>query len=1375
MHAAQSIQTMSELMDFASVPYHILTPKDAKPVIEVIQDTMVGSYRITKDYTQLHEKTFANLQMVNSYFTGKLPEHEGHTFTGKQAFSAILPPLLNINALNKVKDKVIITNSILEEGNVDKNVFSDMSRGLLPVIFHDYGPFEVRRFLDNLQRLVCRWLMTGGFSVGISDLAVSDDINKQLKEVITLMKADAYKRLDEVRRGNMENTSMFNNHDYFEREIISILNDSMKKAGSIGLGTIDDKYNRLINMVKSGSKGKDLNVSQMIAAVGQQNVDGKRVAYGFTDRTLPHFCKYDDGPESRGFVESSFISGLSPSEMFFHAMGGREGLIDTAVKTSETGYIQRRLIKAMEDAKIYYDQTVRNASGSVMQFVYGEDGMEGTKIEKQALPTMHKNVFDLDREYHLRTTDPLQMYLTDEAVEQMKTEGAWAERAEQHFEALLEDRRMLLEDILGGEKRNNILYPIPFDRIIKNAHERSKVVGIADVPTDLTPMVVFKAIDELIKFMKVTKVDTQATFYPRILVRAFLSPKPLIMAMRMKKSVFQWVVEEVKRYFKEAIAPAGEMVGIIAAQSLGETQTQLSCAKNTLIRTDKFAGRIGDFIDDLLKENASDVVCLGNNSVVLDLKQEHKIIGVSNDEKTSWHRIKQVSRHPANGRMVKVTTLSGRTTCATLSHSFLKRTPSGIVPILGSDLSIGDRIPVARIIPTVPEPITNKKLGNISYVLDNDFGKVIGAYLADDKSEVDIIIRSEFGKGSYNKSLPAWVFQGNVEFMKGIVEGYFGDKMCAESNCERLIDDMMVVLAYCGIYASKTHKPKHIFVLQPIFLDNRNKFDMVPAVSDILIECERTLGIKSDALTIWEHCENDISRKVLQRRIINIEAASAKTSTNVQNHIALLKQAANSDVVWDKIVELKFLPDPQEYVYDFTVPGNDSFMVDSCVLVHNTLDSFHVSGTAAAVKATSGVPRIKELLSVSKNMKTPSLTIYLKPDIGTVVNPRDSEEEGIHADPLVREAKERAMQVLRSLETTRLEQIIQSTEIYYDVGKDFDSNIEDDKKWLEIYNEFQNVMNEQQSDSPWVLRMSIDKEKLHAARLTMTDIYLKLKIGNPNISCVFSDDNAEELVMRVSLKETKEPSTDQVASLKALEQTLIQKPIKGMDRIRKVSMHAKSQEKYNSATQSFEKQAVWVLDTDGSNLPEILANPNVDNTHTISNDPREIFAVLGVEAARNSLYLEIMEVIKESSVNYRHVSLLIDTMTHRGNLMSIDRHGINRGDVGPLAKSSFEETTDMLINASVFSDYDKINGVSANIMLGQLPPCGTGDSEILLDEDAYISMLSGKKKANKQLETIVEHTEESDDACEYSTFHFNIKPIQKQEVGGAFKLNDAGY
>ena len=126
-------------------------------------------------------------------------------------------------------------------------------------------------------------------------------------------------------------------------------------------------------------------IAQMIACVGQQNVEGKRIPYGFNGRTLPHFVKDDYGPESRGFVENSYLRGLTPQEFFFHAMGGREGLIDTAVKTASTGYIQRRLVKAMEDIRVQYDGTARNGAGNIIQFLYGEDGMAAEFIETQVL------------------------------------------------------------------------------------------------------------------------------------------------------------------------------------------------------------------------------------------------------------------------------------------------------------------------------------------------------------------------------------------------------------------------------------------------------------------------------------------------------------------------------------------------------------------------------------------------------------------------------------------------------------------------------------------------------------------------------------------------------------------------------------------------------------------------------------------------------------------------------------------------------------------------------------------------------------------------------------------------------------------------------
>lgn len=155
--------------------------------------------------------------------------------------------------------------------------------------------------------------------------------------------------------------------------------------------------------------------------MGQQNVEGKRIPFGFRHRTLPHFIKDDYGPESRGFVENSYLAGLTPAEFFFHAMGGREGLIDTAVKTAETGYIQRRLIKAMESVMINYDGTVRNAIGQIFQLRYGEDGLDGMWVEDQSIPILRPNNFLFEKEFKLDMTDEklLRKYYTENVVREI--------------------------------------------------------------------------------------------------------------------------------------------------------------------------------------------------------------------------------------------------------------------------------------------------------------------------------------------------------------------------------------------------------------------------------------------------------------------------------------------------------------------------------------------------------------------------------------------------------------------------------------------------------------------------------------------------------------------------------------------------------------------------------------------------------------------------------------------------------------------------------------------------------------------------------------------------------------------------------------------
>ena len=229
----------------------------------------------------------------------------------------------------------------------------------------------------------------------------------------------------------------------FEASVNSVLNDARAESGKQALEDLFS-WNRLKSMVYAGSKGSDLNISQIMACVGQQNVEGKRIPFGFHRRTLPHFAKDDYGPESKGFVENCYLSGLTPQEFYFHAMGGREGLIDTAVKTAETGYIQRRLIKALEDVMVKYDGTVRTSKDSVIQFLYGEDGMAGEHIEDLKIhllnmdtTTMENRMKFLPKGDTLSQKQILKKSMTQSNINSVLEDPQSTFRLEQEFKQLL--------------------------------------------------------------------------------------------------------------------------------------------------------------------------------------------------------------------------------------------------------------------------------------------------------------------------------------------------------------------------------------------------------------------------------------------------------------------------------------------------------------------------------------------------------------------------------------------------------------------------------------------------------------------------------------------------------------------------------------------------------------------------------------------------------------------------------------------------------------------------------------------------------------------------------------------------------------------------
>jgi DNA-directed RNA polymerase II subunit RPB1 len=1007
MHVPQSLAAMCELINIATVKKQIISPKDNKPIITIVQDTLMGIHKLT-GYEHIHFKKGNKLAMSNntnmydikgdtnkklvpsslltkkqmmviisqlSTFQGVVPKSDYSVklgdkmcefWTGKAILSYILPNIININTPNGRYDTnpideqniIKITNGMIEQGTFDKSMFTKTSMGLIHTICNDLGTERAKDFIDDLQKIITFFILNEGFSVGISDMIPDKETTDKVKEVIDKKKREIDEIMQEIHLNIFENMTGQSNQEHFEGKVNGLLNETINQTGKIALSTLDEK-NRITTMVNSGSKGKPTNISQMIACLGQQNVDGSRIPYGFTDRTLPHYQKYDDSAEARGFVENSFISGQTPQEFFFHAQGGREGLIDTAVKTSQTGYIQRKLIKATEDLKVHYDYTVRDSSGTIVQYIYGDDAVSSIYMESQPLILM-KLPFkktegqkeDIHDVFHYGPeTDWKKVLNHSRTLIRFKKIKGYQKMLDKSFNKILEHRSYLFYEIFNGEPENNIISPVHIKRITENICGKENSIKRY---VDIHPIDILKMNERLKKTINInTNGDT--TGIMNILIDIHLSPKILINKYSVTNQLYEQISLLIKQQFYKSIVEPGEMVGPLAAQSIGEPATQM------------------------------------------------------------------------------------------------------------------------------------------------------------------------------------------------------------------------------------------------------------------------------------------------------------------------------------------------------------------------TLNTFHFAGVSAKSNVTRGIPRLRELLHVSKNIKSPSDIIYL--------------HEEYSSD------KNKAQFIKNKLEYTKLRDIVKTCRIYYDPNND-KTLIEEDMGLIKLYKMFTGFENDETEYIPWIIRFTFDKELMMEYGIVMEDVnYMFLKwaeMGDEidRVKFVYSDDNSKELVGRLSISTGEEDEfingiadqSDIISSLNDLtEEFMNENNIKG---IRNISNIVMSQETVSIMEDNeIVTKKIWKLETDGTNLLEILNCDYVDESKTISNDINEIYYLFGIEAARNHLIGQMVEVFDEY-INMRHINLLCEVMTCRGSLVSVDRHGINSGDVGPLAKCSFEDTTDQLIKAGIFGEKDKLQGVSSNIMMGQIIPAGTGMCDILLDEEKLMHELS---------------------------------------------------
>ena len=406
--------------------------------------------------------------------------------------------------------------------------------------------------------------------VGIRDTIADDRTYAIIEQEIEQSKARVQEVIERSHRHELESEPGHSLRQTFENTINKHLNDARKNTGSSTQDSLSD-FNQFKAMVVSGAKGSPLNISQIIACVGQQNVEGKRIPFGFQQRTLPHFLKDDYGPESKGFVINSYLKGLNPSEFFFHAMGGREGLIDTAVKTAETGYIQRRLIKTMESIMVKYDGTVRNQMEQLIQFTYGEDGLAGENVEFQSILSLKPSDAEFEDMCKFDYSTDSRLYSNEHAMQILADE----------WEQLCTDRNVLRQIFPHGDDSRLVL-PCNIERLIVNAR---KTFRISDrTVSDLSPIDVIERVKQLVKDLVIIKgndhlsreAQENATMLMSILLRSSLCAKQILQRHHLTSQAFNWLCGQIETRFHQAQVHPGEMVGVLAAQSIGEPATQMT-------------------------------------------------------------------------------------------------------------------------------------------------------------------------------------------------------------------------------------------------------------------------------------------------------------------------------------------------------------------------------------------------------------------------------------------------------------------------------------------------------------------------------------------------------------------------------------------------------------------------------------------------------------------------------------------------------------------------------------------------------------------------------------------------------------------------------
>ena len=1343
MHVPQNIVAEVELARLAAIPYQIVSPANNSPIIGIFQDSLLGAYRFTRQkllFTPPNAmKLLAMFPDIDVAALRASMANNGGYISNFDILSQIMPPMsikFETKLFQSGEEDPATSNNVLEirngqyiRGQIDKGVANGGTKGLIHRIYNVFGPDITNKFIDNFQNIITEYMKTASYSVGINDLVASKTTYESIAHIIEKKKDEVDEHLSRVHLGIFKNITANSNLVQFESEVKQLL-DAARKESETEANKSLNKNNRFLQIVSSGSKGSILNIIQMISCLGQQDFDGKRIPYGFDSRTLPHFNKFDDSAPARGFVENSYISGLTSHELFFHAMAGRIGLIDTAVKsvTRDTTILIMKngepiytaigdWIDAHLDSNHYSDfvkhfpsnknmelldltsgstfiSTVdadgrvtwgevtamtRHDPGERLYEVLTQSGRRVTVAESQSLlvwdseagQVLPKNSPDV----HVGDCVPVTVKMAT-ATEHLYDGNEDEEQVARSAGILLAYGAMrLIEDCAHDPELSEKYSFSQFD--VATSWKESQVCIFLGA--------FFR------KFARWTKTHPVRGIYIPTPNKHFRNLVSLLFSRLGIFCEFQTISYTGYLFHSEYIHLSLELTNQLAAA------INLDLMVQDLNQTDEYKDenlKFQDAVEQQTTQNNYSVL----RDVVLDPIIHIQVLGTNDHPKLYDITVPSTLNFGlANGLMVRDTSQTG----------YIQR----------------------RLIKG----------------------------LEDLKVEYDMTVRNSMGK--------------IVQFRYGD-DGFDSSRVESQSVLivSKSIDDIYNHYNVLGLNKVKT-KDKAENLLAVYTKDAAKRFkSQVDALRPICKKWTDYMLLKRD----------EIVKRIFQFKNesnVNTPIGFSNHIANIQGQLALLPDSAVDitpfetfellDETFARISSMMYSPPTELFkvLYYYYLSPKELLdkkrfnkkavllLLDTIYLKYRqalvdpgemvgviagqsvgepttqlTLNTFHLSGVASKSNVTRGVPRIEEILRLTDNPKNPSMTVYLR--------------EIDHT------SQEKASYFATLLSHTRLVDVVKGMQICFD-PRDSASNIKEDAVLIERFYEFerqilQTAANEDGATahgaSKWIIRMEMDREKMFDKNITMDDIHFAIKnsYSEDDIHCIYSDFNMQKLVFRLRVKNSvfrkggnKRGSansldkSDDIYLLKNFQDSLLNnivlRGLPGVDNVipRKLSNIV---EKKDGKFQ--DKKDVWILDTTGSNLLETLALDFIDAYNTFSNDIKEVFDVLGIEAARRVIYNEFYDVMEFSGVyiNYHHLSLLCDRMTSNKCMVAIFRSGILKDNIGPIAKATFEVHTEVLLDASRHAQFDTMRGVSANVMCGQYGLFGTNAFNVLLDMDKLNDM-----------------------------------------------------